>query len=191
MRTSRAPILSTILVSLVGCSEPAGPSVEGIVRDIQAVAGDCDGGHFGFNQGLPNPLSCCQDGNGSWHTNDGKMLAHRVHGDPCREADGTGTNCGLGSQPFVQCEYGPCSSRKVWVLQAASVHIFHPTSNPAKCGWDAEGIKSCQNFEGEECDWQVKGSRSFPEPFTDQAVYDGTTATCPFTQCLVGGIPAF
>jgi hypothetical protein len=77
----------------------------------------------------------------------------------------------------------------VWFLRAESVRIFHPRSDPAKRGWDAEGITSCESFEGEVCDWQVKGSRFFPEPFTNQTPYDGVTSTCPFRRCFVGGIP--
>jgi hypothetical protein len=176
----------TASLLLLGC-EGSGIPVDAEELAVRAPAGTCDGGRFP----TINPVeSCCEEVNRTWHMPGGGRLAYRVYGDPCREADGVGTQCGAGSDPFVPCVYGPCGARNVWVLHAEEIHVFRPVSNPDKCGWHAEGITSCQSFEGDECEWENQGSRSFPEPYDGQEGYEGTTPSCPYRRCLVGGIPA-
>ena len=97
----------------------------------------------------------------------------------------------MGSVPFVPCAYGPCGARTEWAIVAEEVRIFEPVSKPNKCGWEVRDIADvivCTDPDG--CDWQVKGFRFYPEPYTDQPIYGGVTATCPFVRCRVGGVPA-
>lgn len=132
---------------------------------------------------------CCQDKNRTWHTTDGGVVVFRTYGPPCREDDGVGTNCGMGSNPFKLCTYGPCGAKNEWVIEGES-NIFHPYSKPKKCGWSVVNIYRvfpCNDPDG--C-LPPSGSRQFPEPYTDQEPYGGLIGTCPFRRCLNGGIPA-
>jgi hypothetical protein len=171
---------SLVLVglSLAGCQGETVPASR--ESALKTVAGECSGDRFPARIG--SPASCCQDGHRTWHTNNNKALIHRVYGEPCREADGVGTNCG------DDCVYGPCGGRTEWAVNADEVFIFHPESLPDKCGWDIQGIGTCR--VGDTCDWFVKGTRFYPEPYSDQERYPGPTATCPYNRCLPGGIPA-
>lgn len=155
---------------------------------IQSDAGMCSGDRFPTS--TSNPVQCCQDGNRTWHTNDNRVLSYRLYGEACREADGVGTNCGVGSTPFVPCAYGPCGVRTEWAIAAEAVHIFHPTSKPAKCGWEVSKIIECRVSSDPDGCGRLGTTRSYPEPYTDQPLYSGVAATCPFRQCLVGGTPA-
>jgi hypothetical protein len=148
------------------------------------AAGTCS--PDGFSSAVGNPISCCQDGNRTWDTRDGRTLAFRVHAAACTEADGVGTNCGVGSSPFVQCTYGPCGARIEWAVTGKQVHIFGPVSMPNKCGWEVENVVACRVG----CDWPAGAVREYPEPFVDQIEYGSLTATCSYSNCLVGGIPA-
>jgi len=154
----------------------------------QPVAEECWADRFPVLGGIP--VQCCQDGQRTWHTNDNRVLAFRTYGSPCREADGIGVNCGVGSVPFVPCAYGPCGGRNEWAIVAEEVRIFEPVSKPNKCGWEVRDIVDviiCTDPDG--CEWQVKGFRFYPEPYADQPIYGGVTSTCPFRRCLVGGVP--
>ena len=185
MRSYLAPILGLVCLGLTACAGEV--PLESGELEVRTPAEACDGDHFPTN--LVNPLKCCQDGNRTWHTNNGKVLVYRVYGEPCREADGVGTNCGVGTDPFVQCTYGPCGARNVWRVDAAEVHVFHPDSGRDKCGWSAIGITACTKFEGDECDWAQQGTRDFPEAWDGQDEYGGTITACPYRGCQAGGIP--
>ena len=152
------------------------------------VAEACWGERFPTNTG--GPSSCCQDGNRTWHIQGGRLLAFREYGAVCREADGKGTNCGVGSNPFVPCAYGPCGAKNVWALEAKELHVFVPTSKPEKCGWEAQNITACPTREDGECRGAIGGFRGYPEPYAGQAENPGATATCTYIRCLVGGTPA-
>jgi hypothetical protein len=146
--------------------------------DDKRKAGNCSPDRFPSAVG--NPISCCQEGNRTYHTNDGKTLALRVFAKPCTEADGESTNCeGTG------CVYGPCGARIEWAVTAEAVRVFKPVSKPEKCGWDVQKVINCRVG----CDWPPGSNREYPEPFTNQVQYPGLTSTCPFTGCARGGIP--
>jgi hypothetical protein len=128
------------------------------------------------------PLSCCQDGNRTYHTNDGKTLAFRTFANPCTEADGVSTNCeGRG------CFYGPCGAKIVRAVTAKKVNVFKPASEPEKCGWSVHNFIDCR--EGDCKDWPKRAKRSEPERFNNQEEYSGLTPGCPFTRCARGGKP--
>jgi hypothetical protein len=171
-----------------------------VVREVRAASDEdgpgattCDGDRFPIRYADGRPvaatLSCCQDGNRTWHVSAEGTLGYRVYGDPCREADGVGTNCGAGSVPFTPCPFGPCGARIEWFMEASDLRVFHPSSMPAKCGWAATGITSCSTSDPEGCDWVQQGERSFPEPFDGQEPYEGVANTCPYTRCRAGGTP--
>jgi hypothetical protein len=178
-------VLSAVGTILLGCSGNGGTELLDeepldLTQPMSKQTADlCSPDRFQA-QG-PSPISCCQDGNRTWHTNDGKLLGYRVFANPCTEADGESTNCsGIG------CTYGPCGARIEWAVTAAEVHIFRPVSMPQKCGWAVKDTVACRPGT---CDWPAGADRDFPEPFTDQDEYEGVTAGCPFRDCAVGGIP--
>jgi hypothetical protein len=204
-----SPTLRLLLVSLVylGCSapEPLAVPTGAAITLASAVppsavpasaafdggrprAGACSDDRFPNT--LPNPVQCCQDGNRTWHTTASGILVYRTYGPACREADGVGTNCGLGSDPFVPCAYGPCGTKNEWSIGAEEVWVFAPVSMPSKCGWEARGITRCTTTDADGCEWQKRGVRGFPEPYVDQPVYGGVAASCSYTHCLAGGRPA-
>lgn len=187
----RIRIATGIAIATVALGVPAfllGESPRESTQVIQSDAGMCSGDRFPTSVG--NPAQCCQDGNRTWHANDNRVLSYRIYGEACREADGVGTNCGVGSTPFVPCAYGPCGVRTEWAIEAEAVHVFHPTSKPAKCGWEVSKIIGCRvSSEPAGCG-RLGNTRSYPEPYTDQLLYSGVTATCSFRRCLVGGTPA-
>jgi hypothetical protein len=128
------------------------------------------------------PQSCCQEGNRTYHTNDGETLAFRILAKPCTEADGVSTNCeGRG------CFYGPCGAKIVRAVTAKKVNIFKPASEPEKCGWSVHNFINCK--EGDCKDWPNHAKRSEPERFNNQEEYSGLTPGCPYTGCARGGIP--
>jgi hypothetical protein len=174
-------VLGVPVLLLAGAS---GESTQG----EQSVAEMCSGDRFPTN--LPNPVQCCQDGHRTWHTNDNRVLSYRTYGEACREADGVGTNCGVGSTPFVPCAYGPCGAKTEWAIEAEDVQIFEPMSKPTKCGWEVLNIIACRVTADPDGCAKIGGTRSYPEPYTDQTLYSRVTSTCPFRRCLVGGVPA-
>lgn len=168
----------SLAVSYAGANPTAKTSEHERPKDKKNVAGPCS--PDGFPAGNVNPISCCQDGNRAWHTNDGKTLVLRIYGTPCTEADGVGTNCS-----GRECTYGPCGAKVEWAVTAQEVHIFRPNSKPETCGWEANHIIACRVG----CDWPAGAVRNHPEPFVGQKEYPGVIAACPFTDCLKGGIP--
>ena len=184
-------ITTGIAIAAVALGVPGlllGESPQESTEVSESDAGICSGDRFPTS--TSNPVQCCQDGNRTWHTNDNRVLSYRLYGEACREADGVGTNCGVGSTPFVPCAYGPCGVRTEWAIAAEAVHIFHPTSKPAKCGWEVSKIIECRVSSDPDGCGRLGTTRSYPEPYTDQLLYSGVAATCPFRQCLVGGTPA-
>lgn len=184
-------ITTGIAIAMVALGVPGlllGESPQESTEVNQSDAGICSGDRFPTS--TSNPVQCCQDGNRTWHTNDNRVLSYRLYGEACREADGVGTNCGVGSTRFVPCAYGPCGVRTEWAIAAEAVHIFHPTSKPAKCGWEVSKIIECRVSSDPDGCGRLGTTRSYPEPYTDQLLYSGVAATCPFRQCLVGGTPA-
>lgn len=142
----------------------------------------CSGSGFPTNVG--DPLQCCQDGEFTWHivgsgANLGRV-AKRIYGRPCRQSDGVSKNCGVGTNPFVPCTFGPCGSRTEWVAGSNPSRVFVPSSQPNVCGWDTNGDPVAA--EG--------GASYYPEPYTSQTLYPGVTATCPYNLCLIDGTPA-
>lgn len=133
-----------------------------------ALAGACTGEVMLVNRG--NPLQCCRKGDDVWQTLDGKRLAHRTIGPPCRLADGIGAQCGSQSDP-VPCFYGPCGGSAPDLKMGNVVTIFHPRSDPNACGLD------------------VDGTDFTPEKYDNQEVYPGVVSTCRFTDCMFPGIP--
>jgi len=172
--------------AVAACPDAKSASDESLKLELQNdknAAGPCS--PDGFPSGVGNPINCCQEGNRTYHTNDGRTLVYRIHAAPCTEADGVGTNCGVGSSPFVQCVYGPCGARIEWAVTAEEVHVFVPVSRPGKCGWEVKNVIECRVG----CDWPAGAVRQYPEPFVSQVQYPGVTATCPYRNCHVGGIP--
>lgn len=142
----------------------------------------CSGSRFPPSGG--DPQQCCQDGEFTWHivgggANLGKV-AHRSYGRACRQSDGVSKNCGVGSNPFVACAYGPCGAKSEWLAGSNPSRVFVPSSQPNVCGWDTNGEPVA--VEG--------GASYYPEPYTSQALYPGVTAMCPYNLCLVDGTPA-
>jgi hypothetical protein len=136
------------------------------------------------------PLSCCQDGDRTYHTNDGKRLAIRVLGTPCTEADGKGTNCeGRRDDPHT-CAYGPCGVKIELVVTGDQVFIFKPKKGPKKCGLEVREVSECS---GGDCgDWPIGKTRSIPEPYDNlkHKLYGGLQPRCPFIKgCALGGKP--
>jgi len=151
----------------------------------QPKAGNCSGDRF--RKDRPNPISCCQVGDHTYATPDGKTLVFRSFAKPCTEADGRSTNCVVQEEGDPQaCVYGACGGKIEWRVKAEKVHIFKPVSRPEQCGWAAVGNLTC--IEGDCKDWPT-GGRSKPESFTNQTEYPGVTATCPFAHCVRGGTP--
>lgn len=132
---------------------------------------------------------CCQDGNRTWHKIGGNLV-YRTYSEPCREEDGIGTNCGVGSNPFKPCSYGPCGARNEWAITAENISVFTPLSIPNKCGWSAVNILDYLTCNDPDGCGRVGGTRDYPESYVSQELYGGLTGTCPYTRCLVGGIPA-
>jgi hypothetical protein len=197
--TNRVAILlgaAAVVATSAACDEassPAGPTVvktgssigNSAPTQIQGdrnVAGACSPGRF-----MESVISCCQDGPRNWATIDGHQAALRIYDTPpCTEADGVGTDCGVGSDPFRPCATGPCGARIEWRVVAEAIQIFQPTSKSGKCGWQVSNVSTC--LVG--CDWPEGSTRSNPEPYAGQATYSGVTAGCPYRRCLRGGIPA-
>ena len=182
------------VVILMLFSGAPGPGHGSAASDLASIQGrkpgpeQCSSGRFPTN--VSNPVQCCQDGNRTWHTNDGRVLAYRTYGRPCREANGVGTNCGVGSTPFVPCAFGPCGGMTVWAVLADEVRVFFPISKPKKCGWEVRNIQTCLISEDPDgCVGPPGSTRSKPEPYVDQLLYPGLISTCPFTRCLKGGTP--
>jgi hypothetical protein len=180
-----------LFISLVACHDSPIAADSGYARlqfDQAAteknIASQCSGETFPSN--LPSPLSCCQDGNRTFHTTPaagvGTVLAMRGRGLACTEADGVSTNCGVGAAS--PCFHGPCGAHTEWAVTAEEVHIFHPESKPAMCGYEATNVIEVRVG----VDWAVGLSSSKPEPFAGQQEYAGVTANCPYRRC-VGGTP--
>jgi hypothetical protein len=136
------------------------------------------------------PLSCCQDGDRTYQTNDGKTLAIRVLGTPCTEADGKGANCeGQRRDDPRACAYGPCGLKIESVVTGNQVFIFKPKKGPKKCGLEVRDVSKC---EGDCGDWPIGKTRSDPEPFDklEHKLYGGLKPSCPFIKgCALGGKP--
>ena len=148
------------------------------------VAGLCSPDQFSSSS--PGPISCCQDGNRMWRTNNGTTLAFTFVGTACTEEDGVGTNCGEGSSPLVQCTYSPCGTRNEKVVRAREVHIFQPLSKPNKCGWSVIDVFECSLG----CDWPTGAVRENPEPFDGfQGRYPGLVPACRTPDALLGESP--
>jgi hypothetical protein len=177
-RTLAAAVCLSFAVSYAAPNAARNTSEHEQPNEKRNVAGPCSPDGFPTRTG--NPISCCQDGNRTWHTNDGKTLVLRIRGTPCTEADGVGTNCS-----GRECTYGPCGSRVEWAVTAKEVHIFRPNSKPETCGWEANDVIACKVG----CDWPEGAVRRHPEAFVGQKEYPGVTAACLFTDCLKGGIP--
>jgi hypothetical protein len=147
----------------------------------------CDGKRFPV---ALSPAQCCQDGNRAWiKAANSNIVVLRTYGPPCREDDGVSTNCGVGSEPFKPCAYGPCSAKNEWAIRGETANIFHPTSKPKMCGWSVTNMLEfpiCNDPGG--CG-NLGGTRDFPEPYTNQTVYAGVPGTCPYTKCRKGGTP--
>jgi hypothetical protein len=151
------------------------------IRFVQAdTHGDdrattCSSCRFPTNLGAP--LRCCQQGQLTWHIppNAPNRVAQRQFALACRQSNGISTKCGVGSNPFVPCAYGPCGARADWIHDGSNpAMVFFPTSQPTVCGYDASNT-SDQFF--------------FPEPFTNQPLYPGVAPSCPYRACLVDGTP--
>jgi hypothetical protein len=139
------------------------------------------------------PLSCCQEGGRTYHTNDGKTLAIRVLGAPCTEADGKGVNCEGRQDDPQTCAYGPCGAKKEFVVTAVKVHIFKPNvehhGKPKKCGWTVNQFIECRL--GDCKDWTKDSDHSDPETFDGHKhkEYGGVKPRCRFNGCAKGGKP--
>lgn len=159
----------------------------------QRVPELCKSDHFSNLRGRARPSECCKLGNQAWSkitTPTRQTLRYQTFSaGPCREADGEGTNCGIGSYPFVRCAFGPCGQQTEWVLRADEIHIFAPNTKPLVCGWVAENISDCGSMEEPDGECKVGSNRHFPEPYIDQPVYDGVMPSCPYNQCAIGGRP--
>jgi hypothetical protein len=176
--------LCSVLVACNDTGSLVGTPALSLIQDNKSVAMACSPELLPSNE---TNVGCCQDGNRMWATMDGHRMGYRLYdAPPCREADGLGTNCGVGSDPFKPCDYGPCGARIEWRVTAEAIHIFQPVSKPEKCGWQITNVTTC--LVG--CDWPVGSNRSNPEPFAGQALYAGLTGTCPYRRCLRGGTPA-
>ena len=186
------------IAALVACSNgptrpsnpvlghPVLPQTSGLSQSLQSdhVATACSPHRFPSNESF---VGCCQDGMRTWSTIGGQSAAFKVYDAPaCREDDGIGTNCGIGSEPFKPCAYGPCGGRFEWRVTARAAHIFQPVSQSEKCGWQVAGVTVCLTG----CDWPAGATRSNPEPYTDQVTHPGLTGTRPYRRCLRGGTPA-
>lgn len=130
-------------------------------------------------------------------------IAQRVYGAACREADGVGTNCGQGSDPFQACAYGPCGAKSEWLMQTEPValgsglcepghdcpiHIFEP--DRSRCGFQAEDIMDCISDDHPRCgDVTPPDVFWYPEPYVDHPLSGTIVGTCPFNECKVGGTP--
>ena len=148
----------------------------------------CDGSHFPMLPSLtstPGSPSCCQKGIDIFQlVAAGNKLAHREIGQICSKFDpstnSTTTNC-----KDTECTVGPCGARIIEAKQAdpnTLIRIFEPKSNPQLCG--TQVIVNGQAIA-------LSGSIGPPvEPYTDQPIYPAVTASCPYTRCIVGGIPA-
>ncbi len=141
----------------------------------------CSGSNFPSN--IANPPECCSDGEFIWQIvgsgADIGKVGKRMLSSPCRQANGVSVNCGVGSNPFVQCTFGPCGAAKVWAAGINPSHVFVPGSQPNVCGWDTNGVPV--PLEG--------GTTYSPEPYTGQPAYPGVIATCPYRDCLPDGTP--
>lgn len=142
----------------------------------------CDGTHFPMllpDGSKSGSSSCCQKGIDFFFIGPGNTLAHRQIGLVCSKLDTT-TNC-----KDHDCDFGPCGARIVSHPQAdpnTIIHVFEPKSNPQLCG--TQVIVNGQAIS-------LSGSVGPPdEPYTDQPIYPAVTASCPYTRCIVGGIPA-
>lgn len=189
MRRARQGALRVagLALALAACNDTASPVGAPGMSQVEGknVAGACSPARFPSNE--PALLGCCQDGQRNWVTRDGQQGALRIYdAPPCTEADGVGTDCGVGSDPFKPCAYGPCGARIEWRVIAEAIHIFVPGSKPTKCGWQVAGVAQC--LEG--CDWPAGATRWNPEPYADQVTYAGLTGTCPYRRCLKGGTPS-
>ena len=111
-----------------------------------------------FPSRVGNPISCCQDGNRTWHTNNGTTLSFREHAAACTVSDGVGTNCGDGSSPFVRAPMVRAGPGIEWSVTAEEVHIFKPVSKPGKCGWEVKNVLECRVG----CDWPTGACESIP-----------------------------
>jgi hypothetical protein len=163
-----------LAASLAACSDSDAVLADAAPDAVVATA--CSGSRF---PAIGDPLSCCELGDETWHVigspgADYGKLAYRTYGNPCKLEDGVTAGCGIGTQPMVQCFYGPCGARNQWAAGGgdAGAHIFVPRTDPALCGWD------------------VAGGDHDPEPYTDQPLYAGVVAACPFNRCLPEGRPA-
>jgi hypothetical protein len=189
MRTAEkgAGQLTTLCLALVACNDPATEAAYSRLTQSSSPSNTalaCSPDRFMGNETL---VACCQDGLRNWATIDGHQAAYRIYDTPaCREADGVGTNCGVGSEPFKPCAIGPCGARIEWRVMGDAVHIFEPGSKPSKCGWQVAGVRQC--LIG--CDWPAGATRWNPEPYTDQATYTGLVGACPYRRCLKGGTPS-
>jgi hypothetical protein len=161
-------------------------------------AQNCDSARF---PQAKTQVQCCQEGNSTWHNDGNGNLLYRTYGTPCREEDGIGMNCGVGSNPFKQCAYGACGAKNEIIIAAKKVYVFKPgaaasptnilspPSLPARCGFAAYRIfnippctvPGCVPIGGEV-------SFSFPENYLHQQLYPGVQGTCTFTSCK-NGIP--
>ncbi len=189
-RVVLAVVLTIAAAAALGLSVPllaAGPAET--LQGRSPVAELCDSKRFPSTQ--QKAAQCCQDGNRTWHKlSTAETVVFRSYGAPCREEDGVGTNCGVGTNPFKPCAYGPCGAKNEWAIHGVSAHIFHPTSQSKKCGWSVQNILDfplCTDPGG--CG-KLGGTRDSPESYTTQTVYAGVTGSCPYTRCLKGGTPA-
>jgi hypothetical protein len=147
----------------------------------------CDGGHFpmllpdGSKGGSP---SCCQKDVDFFLIGSGNRLGHRQIGQLCSKIDPS-TNSVTTNCTDRECTVGPCGASIVGAQQADSnrvIRIFQPKSNPQLCG--TQVIVNGQAIS-------LSGSIGPPqEPYVDQPIYPAVTASCPYTTCIAGGIPA-
>lgn len=181
MKLALGPILAGSCLWLFAWQSSPGAGIESVQPNKHDTGPTpCSGNRFPTNVG--NPLQCCQVGESTWHVvGSGASLgkvAKRTYGTPCRHSDGI-SKCGVGTQPFVPCAFGPCGSSNQWTSGINPSRVFVPFSQPNVCGWDTRGVPVPQ--EG--------GASSFPEAYTSQALYPGVVATCPYTACLADGTP--
>ena len=201
--------VSVALLSWGACESELEPPVEADAAGLPATHGEPAESARPNDRSRPQPgaysgetipggeniAQCCQIGNRVWLSVDGAFLVRRTYGTPCREEDGEGTNCGMGTG--VQCAYGPCGVRNDWRLDGEDVIIFEPESDPASCGWSIHEVTRCTDalhptpgltlYDDEMCDddlWQEKGYK--PEQYVDQPVYGGVTGTCSYNRCVDG-----
>ena len=135
--------------------------------------------------------SCCQQGNDVYQIVPvgplviDRALGHRQLGIACTSGPPTPghpppTNCSQlptskPTDPNV-CYYGPCGAHIADTWNGNRSAVFHPNSDPGKCGY--------QSRRGPEL------LVAIPEPFTNQQQYSEVTASCPYNACLYGGIRA-